>query len=398
MRFTDRQIQGLKPGDERYEILEDSGLRVRVTPAGRKSWVYIYKKSGQKRRLTLGHYPELSLSEARAAQSDARSLQLRGEDPATDKQKVIQKNREAHTVRVLIDEFLSRYVNRYCGQRHADETARILNKELDCWAVRKVKDIARRDIVTLLDRIVDRGAPVSANRTLKRLNTMFNFAVDRGIIEMNPCYRMKAPSREKSRERVLDADEIKKIWNTLPKTSMHSLLQLMYKLILVTAARSGEVRLAEVDEFDLQANIWHIPPAHTKNNLPLDLPLSDLAVELVKEALTFADGGVYLFPSTRKENAPFTERVLNDALRKNADSFSDMERWTPHDLRRTVASHITASGVSRLVVKKILNHSESNDVTAVYDRHSYMPEKREALESWCKNLLIMINQKGASDE
>jgi len=248
---------------------------------------------------------------------------------------------------------------------------------------RKAKDIRRRDIVAILDDIVDRGAPIAANRAFEVIRKMFNFAIERDIIDSSPCYMVKKPAEENRRDRILTAGEIVRFWNGLSDTAISMPVQLAVKFVLVTAQRKGEVINAGWKEFDLDAGWWTIPAEREKNKMSHRVPLSSMALDILNELKAYPIESEFLFPSPSTDG-PILDTAVDRAIRRNRERLV-IEYFTPHDLRRTAASHMTSIGISRLVISKILNHVESG-VTAVYDRHSYDKEKRNALDAWCRRL------------
>ncbi|QBQ56226.1 tyrosine-type recombinase/integrase [Nitrosococcus wardiae] len=389
MNFTDRAIRALKSQDQRYEVLEDgrTGLRLRVSTAGRKSWLFTYRKGGKLNRITLGVYPEMSLAQAREEVSQRRSLLNRGLDPAHIERTHKEEERQAPTMAQLAELYLERYAK--AKKRSWREDERLLKKDvLPRWGHRKAKDIVRRDVVMLLDDIIDRGSPIVANRTLACVRKMFNYALERSLIEMNPCSAVKMPGKERKRDRVLNEEEIRTFWHGLKEARILLPIRLALQLQLVTAQRKGELIRAEWSHFDFASGWWTIPAERTKNHLAHRVPLSPLALESIEGLRGFHP--LFLFPSRNGEK-PLLDTSIDHAVRKNLDVLG-ITPFTPHDLRRTAASHMTGMGISRLVVSKILNHAE-NGVTAVYDRHSYDPEKRQALEAWGKKLEAIIRGK-----
>ncbi len=207
MKLTDRTIKALKPKTERYEAWESgrTGLGVRVSPAGRKSWIYMYRFDGKPRRMTLGTYPAIGLANARVKHAQAKETLEKGSDPGALHVEKRRAERKAETVQNLVDEYLEKYARP--RKRSAGEDERILLKDvLPAWGKRKAKDIRRRDVILLLDGIVERGAPVAANRTLGVIRRMFNFAVARDLLDATPVAMVKAPAKETRRDRVLSAD------------------------------------------------------------------------------------------------------------------------------------------------------------------------------------------------
>jgi len=185
------------------------------------------------------------------------------------------------------------------------------------------------------------------------------------------------------RDRVLNESEIKQFWTALPACNMTEQMRLALMLLLVTAQRKGEVVKAGRSEFDLNSGWWVIPRERAKNGMPHRVPLSSLAITLVKQALKLAGDSELLFHSDTPDQY-IKETALNMAIYRNHDVFA-IPHFTPHDLRRTAASLITSMGYSRDIVGKILNHVETG-VTAVYDRYSYDNEKKKALDAWARKL------------
>ncbi len=391
MKFTDMFLRNLKPRAQRYLVWENHGLGVRVSPKGRKSFVYSYRFEGKARFLTLGDYLRMTLADAHKAHAEARKKLEQGIDPGAEALAEREEERRAPTVAALADEYLEKWAKPRKRSWKVDK--RILDKDvLPAWGRRKAREITRRDVIRLLDGIIGRGAGIMANRTLAVVRRMFNFAVSRDIVPVSPCLAVRAPAPEQRRDRVLTLEEIKALWHGLDGARMAEGTKLALKLQLVTAQRKGEVISAAWEEIDLAEGWWTIPAEKSKNRLPHRVPLSPLALELLQAARALSGDPPWVFPSPRGDRH-ITGEAVDHALRRpglEALGFT----FVPHDLRRTAASHMTGMGIPRLVVSKILNHVERG-VTAVYDRHSYDREKRQALEAWGRKLQSIVEGKEA---
>jgi integrase len=365
-------------------------MGVRVYPSGKKSFVYMYRFHDTPRLLTIGAYPLITLHSARLEAAKAKENILQGIDPAKTKKNSKETHRDAETVKALVAEYIEKWSKP--RKRTWKEDLRILEKDvIPVFGKRKAKDIKRRDIVLLLDKIVERGAPIQANRALAVIRKMFNFAVTRSILDASPCAAIPSPSKEKRRERVLDDDEIKTFWLELDKAKMHNLIKLSLKLMLVTAQRKQEVSNAKWNEFDLKNGWWTIPSERSKNGRPHRVPITSIAKKLlakVKESTASSD---YLFPSPRTEK-PITGQSIDHALRNNSDFFS-IPPFTPHDLRRTASSKMTEAGTSSNDVSKVLNHSDNTTIGRHYDHYSYDKEKKVALTKWSRKLDFIVSEK-----
>jgi integrase len=411
-RLTDRFIEALRPKPGRYEVWDDArkGFGIRVSPRGAKSFVWVYHFDGRPRRLTFGTYPRLSLADAGVKLAQAKNLLAKGIDPGSRAVAERDAERHAETIEELVASYLDRYAR--LRKRSAFEDERILRKDvLPRWAKRKAKDITRRDIVRLLNEIVDRGAPIQANRTLTILRRMFKFAFGQAILEISPCDQVEAPSSENERDRALGEEEIRLLWQVLDTASMEQNARRILRLMLATGQRKAEVMGLHAQEIDYEKRLWTLPAARAKNGREHLIPLSSLALQILAEAPPNEAG--YLFPSsltglpyrgqsidhaTRYLFAPRPTRAGRRAPRQPASPplAGLMERFTPHDLRRTAATRMREIGISRGDVKMVLNHVET-DVTARYDRYDGLAEKRRALDLWAKRLEQIIAGEPLAD-
>lgn len=395
MKFTDRSINALRPKGERYEVWDGgrTGFGVRVAPSGRRSWTFVYRFNSKARRMTLGTYPQLSLANARVKHAEAKRRLAVGRDPGVEMVEARRAERQAETVQDLVDEYLEKYARP--RKRSADEDKRCLEKDvIPYWGSQKAKSITRRDAIMLLDRIVDRGSPIMANRTLAVVRRVFAFGVERDILEVNPLLGIKPPAKEIRRDRILSDEEIVKLWGGLDRARMSEPVRLALKFLLVTIQRRSEVVEATWSEFDMRKRIWVIGANRTKNGIAHTVPLAEPALELLDRIKAIGGGARWLFPSPRLEDRPIGRRVINHCLTANQKEIG-ISNLRPHDLRRSGASQMTAMGIPRLVVSKILNHADRG-VTAVYDRHSYDQEKRHALGAWGQRLEEIVSGRAAT--
>jgi len=371
MKMTARSVEAIRlpaAGQIDYWDADHPGFGLRVSAGGRKAWVAMYRHGNVKRRLTIGTYPALSLAEAREKAAVAHhAVQYSGADPATAK----KAERAAETFAELAHDYIELHAKRH--KRSWRKDLLILEKDvLSRFGKRKANGITRRDIITMLDEIVSRGAPIQANRTLEIIRKLFNWAVARDILGANPCYRLPKPSSENRSDRVLREEEIRAVWLALAAEALSTAAT--FKLRLLTAQRGAEVLAMRWDQ--ISSGWWTIPAEIAKNGLAHRVPLSNPVLSLLDEVRPLGKGSEWVFPSADGEGHRVAIHMAHNRIRHRSGV-----SFVPHDLRRTAASHMTSMGVSRLVVSKVLNHVESG-VTAVYDRHSYDGEKRAALDAW----------------
>jgi integrase len=435
--FTDKRLKALKPRKIIYEVSDRDGLSVRVSRTGVLTFQYRYRIDGRPERYKLGRYgtagqtsrPQMTLAEAREALRAARGLVARRISPITHRQQE-QEAREraereaagADTVAGLANEFTARYIERE-HKRPAYGRQILEGDVLPNLGLMKAKDVTRRDVIRMLDRIVDRGSPVQANRTASLVKQMFQFGVERGVIDTNPCSeirRQNVGGTERSRERNLSPEEVRALWLGLDELSqpkkgamkpapgrklnpeerkavwLSRSMVVALKLLLATGQRRGELVKARWGDVDIETALWTIPAEHSKNGRAHVVPLSPLALRLLGELRTLAGESLFVLPSYDGKK-PITERALTKAAQRaqgcvkiiKGARTDSLLHWTPHDLRRTVATQLSDLGVLPHVVEKILNHTMQG-VMAVYNRHGYLDERTEALNLWADRLRAII--------
>jgi integrase len=406
VKFTARTVDSLKavPG-RRVDYFDAAvpGLALRVTEYGHRSWSVHYRNAERRlRRLTLGDYPTVKLAAARKAAQRALRAASEGKDPAADKKAA----RHGETVGDLAKEYIERHAKKH--KRSWREDDRMLEADvLPTWRTRKVKDLARRDVRELIEAIADRGSPIAANRCLALVRKMLNFAIGRDWIEANVASLLTKPGAERSRERVLDDDEIRQVWRACAgeRPAMCGLMRLR----LVTAQRGGELAHLVWKDVDLEAGWLTLSGSVTKNKLPHRVPLSTLAIEVLQAVPVVEpaeDDLDWVFPG-RNGKKPFGDakhagrrvaaRVLVEL--QKADPAIEAFDFRGHDLRRTAATRMGAAGIAQSDIARVLNHAEGGPrATHVYNRYQYDREKRIALDTWARTLTaILVEEKPAEN-
>lgn len=407
MKFTDSFIKSLKPQEKKLYVREARGFAIRVLPSGVKTWLYIFTFEGKRTEMNLGHYPAVSLSDARTKYNEAYELLKRGINPAELAETEKEERRKALTVADLIEEFIEKYVKKRKVDRSVYDDTRTLNKDvLPAWGRLKAKDVRRRDAILLLEDIAER-APGQARNVLKVTRKMFNFALEREVVELNPFTGITAATipgiAPQKGTRVLNSEEVRRVWEKLedPTLSGSSEIRRCLKLILVTGQRPGEVIGMHRREID--GRWWTIPGARTKNDRDHRVYLTNTALELIGGA------GEYVFPSPKGDGA-MRENALAHMLRDNfyfplkasngkpmlgedgkpkTENLLGVEHFVPHDLRRTCRTFLAAIGIHGDHAEAILNHKKQG-VEAVYNLYEYDKEKQAALEKWERKLLDIV--------
>lgn len=383
IRLTQRGIDRLTAGKWLTDFWDQTlpGFGVRVSKTGHKTFVVRYTRDGRKRRITIGPYPAFSLADARDKARELLHAVQRGEDPQAEP----VEQQPLVTFGELAADYIENHAKR--KKRSWREDQRILRVDLlPHWEARCAAEIDRRDVNDILDLILQRGSPIMANRTKALVSKIYNFGIGRGLVEHNPSLGVPQPAKARQRDRVLTEDEIRAVWRALDEQD--SVMAATFKLRLLTAQRGVEVLTMRWQDID--GEWWTIPAAVAKNGLSHRVPLSPQATALLTELPSAGANFEWVFPSPKKHGRPIAhvQKAAERLVKRSGVHF------VPHDLRRTAASHMTSIGIPRLVVSKILNHVEQG-VTAVYDRHSYDAEKREALDHWGEHLQQLASRPGS---
>jgi integrase len=409
LRLTDAAVSRIKavPGKrtEHFDAAEPGfALRVSGTPEKPvKSWIFLYRVKGELplkpggrpplHRFTIGPYPAYGLAEAREKAREARKLADRGIDPATERQAEAvaaqRRVREVCTLAAVVDEFMRRYMEhgkRPHSPRYIAETRRNFdNHVLGPCGDRDVKSINRRDVIELLDGIADSAGPVAANRVRAALSKLFNWSIQRSIVEANPVSLTERPGQETRRERALAGDEIKAVWSAAEKLGYP--FGIFFSMALVTGQRRQEVAGMRWQDIDEAEGTWTLPGELTKAGRAHVVPLSPIAMEILTNCPKI---GSYVFTTRGDRPISGYSKAKQDIDELIAQSGGLLPAWTIHDLRRTAGTGLGRLGISRFVISRVLNHADAS-VTGIYDRYEYITEKRNALELWGQHLASLIN-------
>lgn len=419
--FTDTMIKNLKAEPSKYIRGEGNGFTIRIMPSGVKTWLYVYAFENKRREMNLGSYPAVTLETARGKFEEAKKKVKNGVDPMAEKEHAAEARRKAFTVADLVDEYIKRHAKTFKRSWEADE--RLLNKEVvPVWGKRKAEDIKKRDVTLLLESIVDRGTPAMSNQVLKITRKMFNFAVERDILQHTPFTGVKALAPNTSRERTLTETEIKTLWGSLDNAAISDEIKRALKLVLVTAQRPGEVTGIHTREIDGQW--WTIPAERAKNGREHRVYLTDTALEIITESIAQvkkareipADQEYrgYIFPCPHLSKLqPIDSHALPVAVRRSlawpltdkkgkplydkdgkpaTENRLGVEKFTPHDLRRTAATFMAGMGYMDEIIDAVLNHVKQG-IIRTYNLHKYDKEKQAALESWERKLKSLVSDE-----
>jgi integrase len=370
------------------------GFGVRVTAAGARAFILNYRLKGREYRFTIGASPDWS---ALKAVREARALRQRidrGENPLDDRKPEI----EGKTVGDVLDDFIERYAKVKLRRWKEVESAfaRLVKPVV---GKRGVYELRRSDVAEMLDKIEDGSGPVAADRTrayFRKALSWYGERDDRFILGAS-IVRVERRAAGTTRSRILSDDELRIIWPVLGESGTFGAL---LKCLLLTAARRIEIAGMARSEID-KDGIWEIPAERYKTKRPHALPVSKVTLALIEQQ----PEGEYVFPS--RDGTPFSgfarrkamlDKGIKAAMRaaaKPGEKVKPLPHWTLHDLRRTARTLMARAGVRPDISERVLGHVIQG-VAAVYDRHDYEAEKRDALEKLAGLVERIVNPPPAN--
>ena len=352
------------------------GFGVKVTPKGRKVFLVMYRLAGAGSRLrkyTIGPYGRVTLPMAKAQAQKIFAARLDGRDPAEEKK---QSRRRLVVDRVddLVETFIREHVAKIGTNRRI--TGLLRRDVIPYWGAKSIHEIKKRDVSDLISLIAQRNAHAS-HRLLKTLKTFFRWCVGRAVIDFSPAEGISSPYREVSRDRVLTDQELAAV--ILAARRMPPPYGRIVEFLALTGQRREEVAQLKWDELDEKTRTWTIPGSRTKNKKAHIVHLAKPAWKVIEAC----SGQPYVFgTATGKRFQQFGRG------KRAIDKLCGVAGWRLHDLRRTIVSGMARLGIPPHVADKILNHQAGtiSGVAAVYQRHDFLAERKEALDRWGRHV------------
>jgi integrase len=358
------------------------GFGVKVTPKGRKVFVVLYRTGGagsKLRKYTIGPYGRVTLHQARVAAQKVFTAKLEGRDLAAEKGEA-RRRIVADRVEDLMETFIVQHVSQ---NRSAYEISRLLRREMGrSWTGRSIHEITKRDVVEVISAIQQRGAPGTANKTLKVIKTFLRWCVGRAVLDRSPAEGVPLPAKVVARDRVLHHELAQIIFAARKMSGPYGGI---VELLALTGQRREEVAGMPWGELDLHQRVWTLPKSRTKNAKEHAVHLSEQSMAVVRHMTV---RGPFVF--TTLGTKPFREF---SRAKRQIDELSGVTGWRLHDLRRTCVSGMARLGIAPHVADKILNHQTGtiSGVAAVYQRHEFLSERRQALDLWGAHVGEILN-------
>jgi len=391
--FTSRSIEALRPAATPYRVCDQRciGLAVRVSPNGLKTWDLSYRIRGlgKVRRVSLGRVSDVNLNKARERANELTSAARAGRDLVAEE----EESRAAAASRLTVESLIALYIRRRVAGRlrTAADIERRLIRALTPMLARHAGDIRRRDIRSLLDAVADQGIEREAEKRRQTVGAMFRWAMSQDIVDVDPTAGLTGYDPGTPRDRVLTADEIRALWSWFDGGALPPGAADVLKLQLSTGARCGEFSGICAEEIDRSNWTWTLPAARSKNKRPRVTPVVGIARRILQARLiTITSGPLF---TTQTGTALTAAHIGHNLLARSARL--PIEKFTTHDLRRTVATMLVEMGVALDLVAAVVGHSGSNKEARTLIRHyvrtDLLEPKAQILREWNERLQIIIS-------
>ena len=404
-RLTKMTLEQKAPAGGRVEVRDtDSPLVFRLTRKDARSLSIRTRLRAQQIRLTYpGSATIDNLDDARRWAQEVAAQCKQGIDPREEERRLLLEAEMAGGRR--FDQVVAQFIERHAKKNKTwSETRAIFNRHvLPRWKDHQLDEISRADVAYLLDEVEDKSSVYTANRVLAAVRKLFNWSVTRGLIELSPVVPGMARKGEVSRTRYLSPDELRTVWRAAKKLGPPATS--VIHLLIVTGQRRGELTATTWDQLDLEGErLWTLPATQTKSGRGHLVPLSDLALTILKDLPRLGDyvltsrgdrpvSGFGKWKKKLDEEIVVLLREEAEAQGADPDAVAPLPHWRLHDLRRTVATHMEELGIPPHVVGSVLNHDPKSykGITSVYTRGDLIFERRKALTAWSRFLALILD-------
>lgn len=402
MPLTDTAVRQAKPAAKGFSMTDVSGLSLFIAPNGTKSWHFRFSWHGAQPRISLGTYPEITLKEARERRDQARAQVAKGIDPRSHRR---EEKRSAsasaeNTFETLANMWHAFKIPRMAAVKKggAYQARFYLDKDLiPVLGKIPIAEVKRADVLVALRRVEKRKALNSARKCRSWLNEIFRYAIASGFIEVNPAADLDIVAEQEppvQHNPMLRKAELKEFLVTLRSFKMTEFSRSAIRLLLLTGVRTGELRQATANQFDLDDSLWTIPPdvvkqlrklVRTKSGgevPPYLVPLSRQAVEEVRKVHELTGRYRLLIAGRNDPSKPISDGTVNSALKRMGYE----GRLTGHGIRATISTALNEMGYNEDWIEAQLSHAGSSKSRKTYNHAEYVEQRQGMMQAWADYL------------
>ncbi|MBV1865783.1 MAG: tyrosine-type recombinase/integrase [Rhodobacteraceae bacterium] len=384
MALSEFKISKAKPKEKPYKLADGGGLFLLVNPGGSKLWRQKYRHLGKERLLSHGHYPDITLAQARSKRDEARVVLSNGQDPALIK-KLAQINAETQartTFKLIAEEYIENMEERGLAPTTMKKKRWFLLDLASPLHNRPINEITSAELLYLLKSIEKSGRRETAKKMRGAISAVFRLAVVTLRAETDPTYAIKdalIPPKVTSRAAITDVKKFGALLRDLEEFTGWRIIVDALKFQILTMTRPGEVRGAKKQEVDLAKRTWTIPPERMKMRREHIIPLSDQAISIVKDNWPEIEGVELLFPSLISNRKWLSENAFNSSLRRMG---YQKEEVTAHGFRATASTILNSRDYEPDVIEAALAHQDKNVIRRTYNRATYFTQRVKLMQEW----------------
>jgi integrase len=386
--MTDTKARNAKPKNKQYKLFDSDGLFLLISPAGGKWWRFKYRFRGKEKLISLGTYPEVSLSQARGRRDAARKQVADGIDPSQARKALkAAMVQDENTFEVVAREWHTKFTPTWTPG-HAAMILRRLELNVFPWiGTNPIIDIKAPDLLMVLRRIESRGALETAHRVKIICGQVFRYGVATGRAERDPAADLRGalpPTQPKHLSAITDPKKVAGLLRAIDGYEGSFVTKCALKLAPLLFVRPGELRKAEWTEIDFDAAEWNIPAEKMKNRQPHLVPLACQAVEILREIQPLTGAGRYVFPSARTHHRPMSNNAVLAALRRMGFEKHEMSGHGFRAMARTILDEVLQ--VRPDFIEHQLAHAVRDPNGRAYNRTAHLPERRKMMQTWADYL------------
>ncbi len=389
MKLSAIEVRNAKSKGKAYKLADGKGLYLHISPTGKKTWRYRYRFDGKETTIVFGEYPLLSLEKARKKRIAARNMLDNGQNPSVEKQRKKQQyiakleeeqRRQQNSFKTVAAEWMEKQRESW-SDGHARSVRRSLEQNVFPFIGKlSMEDITPKILVDMMGRMEKRNALEAARKTLQRVNAIFMYGIRTERVIINPAASLKGAlkTRKVEHHKALHKDEMPKFLKDLEAEKLHISTKLGMRFLILSGARSKNLRTAEWCEIKLDDKMWRIDGGKMKTGQPHNIPLSTQAIQIIEQMGDMFGRSGYIFPSIRDYAKPMSVNALSQAIKR----MGYQGKTTVHGFRTTFSSTANEAGFDADVIEKALAHEERNKVRAAYHRAEYIEQRRELMQWW----------------
>jgi integrase len=389
--LSDVKVRSAKPEVKHRKLFDGRGLFLLVTTGGGKWWRFKYRFGAKAKTLSLGVYPDVGLKEARERRDEARKLLAAGVDPSVERKaeraaQAAEMARGINTFEMVAREWFGKY-SPIWALGHAATVIRRLERDVFPWlGGRPVGETTAVEILEVLRRVEARGSLETAHRIKQICGQVFRYAIATGRALRDPSADLRGalpPVKETHHAALTKPADVAALLGAINGYRGSFVVRCALRLAPLVFVRPGELRKAEWVEIDLDGAVWRIPAERMKLRQEHLVPLSQQAVEALRELRPLTGNGRYVFPSARTTARPMSENAITAALRRMGYEQGTM---TAHGFRTTASTLLNELGWPADAIERQLAHAERDAVRGAYNRAEFLNHRRSMMQAWADHL------------